>query len=102
MKQSELCKIFKAFSNEQRLNLFLMIYKAWSKLHREHGKVKCQCLLTRQFTRACEKMNLSRSTVSHHFKELELAGLISCEREGQAYVCKVNEKVLNEVRHFLP
>jgi len=46
-------------------------------------------------------MNLSRSTISHHFKELQNAGLITCEREGQNYRCKINEEVVDSIKDFL-
>lgn len=53
------------------------------------------------FTMASEELNIGKSTLSHHFKELENAGLITCVRSGQALECKVNEKALNELRSFL-
>ena len=103
MKQSELAKIFKALSSEQRLKLFTMIYQAWSKqkLQQKSGDECCCNGVMKQFTEACKKMSLSRSTISHHFKELEQAGLITCVREGQACCCTVNEKALEHVRGFL-
>jgi len=46
-------------------------------------------------------MDLSRSTISHHFKELQSAGLITCEREGQNFRCRVNQGVIDEIKAFL-
>lgn len=57
--------------------------------------------LEKAFTKVCDCMNLSRSTVSHHFKELQNAGLITCEREGQTYRCRVNEDAVNSIKDFL-
>jgi ArsR family transcriptional regulator len=102
MKQSDLAKIFKALSSEQRLKLFTMIYQAWNKQKLQKTGSDCSCSgVMKQFTEACKKMNLSRSTISHHFKELENSGLITCVREGQACSCTVNEKALEQVRGFL-
>ena len=53
------------------------------------------------FTKICDCMNLSRSTISHHFKELQNAGLITCEREGQLYRCRVNKDVIDSIKNFL-
>lgn len=112
MKQSNYAKIFKALSNEQRLKIFLMLYKqcqssgdaASEEGITVSGKSTC-CLgdgsIERAFTKMCDCMNLSRSTVSHHFKELQNAGLITCVREGQNFRCKVNQKVIDEIRAFL-
>jgi ArsR family transcriptional regulator len=97
----DLAKIFKALSCEQRLNIFRLLYE-WQQEScnaegvsmNEEGMEKC-------FTRACCCMNLSRSTISHHFKELENAGLITCTRSGQSFICKVNMDAVDAVRSFL-
>jgi ArsR family transcriptional regulator, arsenate/arsenite/antimonite-responsive transcriptional repressor len=94
MELSKLCKIFKALSNEQRLKIFSMLY--------ELGKSdKCCIPVVKGFTKACDKIEISRSTISHHFKELENAGLICCSRSGQSISCKINEESLELVRSFL-
>ena len=111
MEQSNYAKIFKALSNEQRLKIFMMIYKQCCSSKETQGaselKVskKGACCpakggVERAFTKMCECMNLSRSTVSHHFKELQNSGLISCEREGQIYRCRVNQDVVDSVKKF--
>lgn len=110
MELSNYVKIFKALSNEQRLKIFFMIQKGCcsaedkgsSKLRIEN-KSCCPVagVIEKAFTKVCEHMNLSRSTVSHHFKELQNAGLITCERDGQMYRCKVNEEVVNSIKDFL-
>ena len=102
MKEIELSKIFKALSSEQRLTIFKMLYEwqqdaccttvDYAKI--EEGMEKC-------FTKVCCSMPLSKSTISHHFKELENAGLITCTRNGQNFVCKVNQEAIQAVRNFL-
>ncbi|MDD5432667.1 MAG: metalloregulator ArsR/SmtB family transcription factor [Candidatus Omnitrophica bacterium] len=105
MKQSNYSKIFKALSNEQRLKIFMMIYEHASKGSKEGAvfpvKESICCPVERAFTKVCDCMNLSRSTISHHFKELQNAGLISCERDGQMYRCKVNMDTVNLIKDFL-
>ena len=94
MKLSNKAKIFKALSCEQRIRLLELI-KEWE------GIDECCEGVRKAFTKASEEMNISRSTISHHFKELENAGLISCVRNGQAIECKINDKVIVEIRKFL-
>jgi ArsR family transcriptional regulator len=110
MELSNYLKIFKALSNEQRFKIFIMIYKGCSSTEgkessgfRIENKARCPVagVIEKAFTKACECMNLSRSTVSHHFKELQNAGLITCERDGQIYRCKVNEEAINAIKDFL-
>lgn len=95
MNSKEMSRVFKALSNEQRLNLFRMIYY-WQKTM---PASEC-CGVQKAFTKACECMNLSRSTISHHLKELQNAGLITCEKEGQALVCNINHKLLEDIKTF--
>ena len=112
MKLSNYAKIFKALSNEQRLKIFMMIYKnccapKGSKVGAEFrfkDESPSCCVkggLEKAFTKICDCMDLSRSTISHHFKELQNAGLITCKREGQTYICMVNEDVVEEIKDFL-
>ncbi len=111
MELSNYSKVFKALSNEQRLKIFMMIYKNCCS---PEGSVvgsefqlkgeSCRSVkggLEKAFTKICDCMNLSRSTISHHFKELQNAGLITCEREGQTYRCRINEDVVDSIKDFL-
>ncbi len=94
MKESNLVKIFKALSSEQRLKIFEMLY--------EMGKTDTCCIpVEKGFTKACELIHISPSTVSHHFKELENAGLITCTRNGQSISCTVNKDALNQIKEFI-
>ncbi len=110
MELSNYVKIFKALSNEQRLKIFMMIHKGCCA---EGGKGasefkikdKACCpvagVIEKAFTKVCDHMHLSRSTVSHHFKELQSAGLITCERDGQMFRCKINDEAVNSIKDFL-
>ena len=103
MKQSnykgsvDLSRVFKALSNPQRLELFRLIYSGFKK-----GKGAACCSgMEKAFSAACNCMELSRSTISHHFKELQNAGLIRCERRGQAFYCEVNRTALEAIQSFM-
>lgn len=67
---------------------------------------ECTCgpasgTLEKAFTKVCGCMELSRSTISHHFKELQNAGLIICEREGRTFRCRVNKDAIKAIQELL-
>jgi ArsR family transcriptional regulator len=106
MEQSNYSRIFKALSNEQRLNIFMMIYKNCCGIEGNIPLYNKSCCGTkgsveRAFSKVCDCMKLSRSTISHHFKELQNAGLITCERNGQTFRCSVNEEAVEAIKNFL-
>jgi ArsR family transcriptional regulator len=109
MKLSNYSKIFKALSNEQRLKIFMMIYdgccsakgESVFSVKDEEGCCPVAGTLKKAFTKVCGCMKLSRSTVSHHFKELQNAGLVICEREGQTFRCRVNPEAVDLIKAFL-
>ena len=102
MKQQNLAKIFKALANEQRLKIFEMIYHGSGKLNLKVPRgLKCCSWVEKAFTSACDCLDISRSPVSHHFKELQNAGLITCMRKGQTMYCTVNEETVSTLRDFL-
>ena len=111
MELSNYSRIFKALSSQQRLKIFMMIYDNCcapeaTKMGSEFRFVNDPCCSTKggiekAFTKICDCMDLSRSTISHHFKELQNAGLITCEREGQTYRCSVNEETVKAIKEFL-
>ncbi|MFL0248920.1 ArsR/SmtB family transcription factor [Clostridium neuense] len=101
MEKVDLIKVFKALSCEQRYKLFKMLYE-WYEMNKDEGGKYCfgegveKC-----FTRACCCMKLSRSTISHHFKELQNSGLIEYTRNGQCFTCKINLDAVEAIRNFL-
>ncbi|MCX7711399.1 MAG: ArsR family transcriptional regulator [Clostridia bacterium] len=101
MNNIDLVKIFKALSSEQRLNIFKMLYAWYKESNSTDGEYSCPDGIEKCFTKACCSINLSRSTISHHFKELQNAGLISYTRNGQCFTCKINLEAIEAIRNFL-
>ena len=90
----KMAKIFKALSNENRLELFIEILK-----------VRETCLVTDDtecfITDIMESMNIGAPTVSHHIKELTNAGLVITERKGKFLAARINDETLHEIIEFL-
>jgi len=87
--------IFKALSNPHRLAIFLRLIRC------------CEPGTTCGVDGAVCVGDLGRdlgivpSTVSHHIKELRLAGLIRMERRGQTIQCSIAPVALQDLSRFL-
>ena len=87
---------FKALSNPHRLVLFQRLMSCC---------VPGTACNTDEATRICvgdlgEGLNIVASTLSHHLKELNRAGLIQMERQGKTIQCWVEPVVLQELSSF--
>lgn len=86
--------IFKALSNETRLNILRWLKEPRKHFTSQHCDVEengvCVGLIEK-------KSGLSQSTVSQYLSLLQQAGLITMERSGQWTFCKLNEKAVKEV-----
>lgn len=93
MDAKKLAKIFKALSNSNRLELYLEIVKK----HEASFTTGGECFITD----IIDSFNIGAPTISHHIKELTNAELITTERRGKYLVCKVNDKLIDEVSKIL-
>jgi len=102
MELSNLAKIFKALSSEQRLKLFMMLHEKREKpVSLDPEKHCCMGHIKKAFSMACEHFSISRSTISHHIKELQNSGLVTCTRRGQCFDCAINEDAVKAIQDFL-
>ena len=93
MDAKKLAKIFKALSNENRLELYLKIAQAHESGFEAGGKCWVSDIS------AC--LNIGAPTISHHIKELVNAELITTEKKGKFLICRVNKKLVTQVSKFL-
>lgn len=89
--------IFKALANPNRLKILMELTrcdKGCTGFFADQAQAEnCQ----QEFA---TMLGLAPSTVSHHFKELRNAGLLTVWREGKAIRVQVNQEVLAEVRNL--
>lgn len=78
----KLSRIMKALSNENRLQLYFQIWQQ-EKL----SVFKSECFVSD----IAAKFNIGAPTVSHHIKELEIAGLIFTNKVGKQVTASINE-----------
>lgn len=97
LKQADIkkiAKVFKALSNENRLELFLEILR----VHETCFETECtDCMITD----IMDTLNIGAPTVSHHMKELSNAGLVVTERKGKFLAARINNEVIREIVEVL-
>ena len=47
-----------------------------------------------------QKLKIAPSTLSHHLKEMNRAGLIDMRRDGKQVYCSINQETLQEIRNL--
>ncbi len=92
-----LVKAFKALSNRNRLQIFILLSKG------RHGCKLDECCKEDAscVTEIANEFDLAQSTVSHHLKELCGAGLIKMEKHGLWVYCSINQMTIEHLRKFM-
>ena len=89
MDAQKMTKIFKALSNQNRLELYFKIVKASDAGFSNDN----ECFISD----IMHCLNIGAPTISHHIKELANAGLITTEKKGKFLICKANQELAEEV-----
>jgi ArsR family transcriptional regulator len=89
----KMAKIFKALSNENRLELYFKIAES-NESSFEAGGGLCVAEIV-----SC--LNIGAPTVSHHIKELVNAELVTTEKKGKFLICRVNKELVNEITEMM-
>ena len=98
---NRLAEAFKALSNPNRLKIFLQLMNCC-----EPGTVcSTEDVATDPEIKCCvgdlgNGLDIAPSTLSHHIKELNRAGLIQMERRGQNIDCWVETNTVKELNRF--
>lgn len=97
-----LAGIFKALSNPNRLKIMLELTRCGQA--GQGGQGFCTNIGVDQVEN-CQKefakqLNLAPSTISHHFKELRLAGLLKMQKNGKNLIVSVNTEVIDTLKNL--
>jgi DNA-binding transcriptional ArsR family regulator len=91
-----LVRVFRALGDPTRLAIFQAVRRATAACD---GCSPDE--VQNGISQIASSFDLSLSTVSHHIRELRMAGLLRCERHGQTIRCSIDPEVLAEVARFL-
>jgi ArsR family transcriptional regulator, arsenate/arsenite/antimonite-responsive transcriptional repressor len=98
----ELALLFKALGDPTRLGIFQKLRccagSCADMAVDEEGQVRPAGSLS--VGEVCCEIGGMPSTISHHLKELRLAGLIRMEKRGRWIYCSVNQEALDTIRAF--
>jgi ArsR family transcriptional regulator len=98
-KEEALASIFKALSDPTRLRIFELLRCCERAVEiDEEGQVRRAGEIS--VGDVCCRFSQSMSTVSHHLKELRLAGLVRMEKRGRWIYCSVSPAALELLREF--
>lgn len=86
--------ILKALGHPHRLELFLEIARQQEARFPDRG-----CCVISDIK---DRFRIGAPTLSHHLRELAMAGLITTEKQGKNLVARVNGETLERIRDFLP
>lgn len=84
MSNKEIVKIFKAFSDERRIEILKLLLQ----------EEKCACKIL-------ERFKISQPTLSHHMKILCDAGIVIARKEGKWTHYRLNEQGIEFAKSFL-
>lgn len=92
----QLALMFKALGNPHRLTLFRRLSRCCAP------GTRCDVELASRFnvTELGEDLSIAPSTLSHHLKELNRAGLIQMQRDGKTIKCWVEASLLKSLSVF--
>ena len=99
-KDEALALVFKALGDPTRLRIFQFLRCCDREVEIDEAG-QCRPSGSLSVGEVCCQLDQSMSTVSHHLKELRLAGLIRTEKRGRWIYCSVNPAGLALVREFL-
>ena len=99
-KSEALATVFRALGDPTRLQIFEFLRCCDREVEIDEAG-RCRPSGALSVGEVCCQFDQSLSTISHHLRELRLAGLIRTEKRGRWIYCSINPAGLELIREFL-
>jgi ArsR family transcriptional regulator, arsenate/arsenite/antimonite-responsive transcriptional repressor len=99
-RQGRLAAVFRALGDPTRLRIFEVLRSCQREVGVDESG-ECHPDGALSVGQVCCRFDLGMSTVSHHLRELRLAGLIQTERRSRWIYCSVDPEGLALIEEFL-
>ena len=100
MSNENLAGMFKALGDPTRLKIFETLRCCDTEVEVDEAG-QCRPAGSLSVGEVCCRFGGSMSTISHHLKELRLAGLIRMEKRGRWIYCSINPESLESIRAWV-
>lgn len=92
----QLVDIFKALANSNRLKIYDILTSCCTPgTHCDSDEVFSCCVGDLD-----SQLDIAASTLSHHLRELNRAGLINMDRDGKRVICSVNTQTMQQLQRL--
>lgn len=96
----DVSRAFQALGEPTRLRIFQALRACADEVEVDLDG-DCRPLGSLSVGEVCCRLGGSPSTLSHHLKELRLAGLIVTEKRGRSIYCRVDQRAVDRLKNFL-